>query len=103
MIALPEKERERLLDVAWGHVTSEHRYSVSLEVIANDREGLLRDISTMIADEKVNISTVTVKTRQHIAVLSLILDIADSQQLTRIIRKIESIPNVVEAHRRNHA
>jgi len=103
MKALPEKERNRLLDVAWGHVTAEHRYSVSLEVIANDREGLLRDISTMIAEEKVNISTVNVKTRQHIAVLSLILDIADSQQLTRIIRRIESIPNVVEAHRRNHA
>ncbi|QPC81441.1 bifunctional (p)ppGpp synthetase/guanosine-3',5'-bis(diphosphate) 3'-pyrophosphohydrolase [Phototrophicus methaneseepsis] len=100
--ALPEKERERLLDVAWGHVTEEHRYSVPLEVIANDREGLLRDITTMIADEKVNISTVNVKTRQHIAILSLILDIADSQQLARIIRKIESIPNVVEAHRRNH-
>jgi len=99
--SMPEHERERLLDVSWGSVTQEHRYSVPVEIIANDREGLLRDISTTIADEKVNISSVEVKTKHHIATLNLIIDISDNQQLARIIRRIEAIPNVVEAHRRN--
>ncbi|NWF68908.1 MAG: bifunctional (p)ppGpp synthetase/guanosine-3',5'-bis(diphosphate) 3'-pyrophosphohydrolase [Chloroflexi bacterium] len=94
-------EPERLLDVSWGHVAKEQRYSVPVEVIAYDREGLLRDISTVIADEKVNMSTVNVHTRNDIAVFHVTVEIGDVKQLTRILAKISCVSNVVEARRRN--
>jgi RelA/SpoT family (p)ppGpp synthetase len=94
-------EPERLLAVSWGHVTKEQRYSVPVEVIAYDREGLLRDISTVITDEKVNMSTVNVHTRNDIAVFHVTLEIADVKQLARVLDKISTVSNVVEARRRN--
>ena len=95
------REVERLIDVSWGKAEDEQRYLAPVEVVAYDREGLLREISTIIADQRVNITSVEVSTRQHIATLNLQLEISNNQQLTRILSKIELIPSVVEARRRN--
>ena len=94
-------DSERHIDVSWGTADEKQRYIVPVEVVAYDREGLLREISTIIADQKVNISSIEVSTRQHIATLYLQLEIASNQQLTRILSKIDCIPSVVEARRRN--
>jgi GTP pyrophosphokinase len=98
---LKEKEPERLISVSWGLPDEQQKYSVPVEVIAYDREGLLRDISTVIADEQVNMSTVNVVTRQNIATLYLTLELANMQKLMRILSRLESISSVVEARRRN--
>jgi len=95
------RDPERLIDVEWGAPDDEQRYAVPVEIIAYDREGLMRDISTVIADEKVNISEVSVTTRQEIAEFRLIMEITSSQQLTRILSKIEQLRSVVEAYRSN--
>jgi GTP pyrophosphokinase len=94
-------ERERLIAATWGSSVQDNRYPVPVEIVAYDREGLMRDISTIIADERVNISKVQVSTRQHLATLQVTLEIASAQQLTRILNKIETIPNVIEARRRS--
>ncbi len=94
-------EPERLIDVTWGHVAAEQRYPVPVEIIAYDREGLLRDISTIIADEKVNMPSVNVSTRQNIATFHLIIEIGNVGQLMRILTRLECISNVVEARRRS--
>ncbi len=94
-------DSERLIEVNWGNVTEEHTFIVPIEIIAQDREGLLRDISTMIAEEKVNIATVQVVTRQHVATLYVSLEITSNRQLPRILGRLENIPNVHEARRVN--
>jgi GTP pyrophosphokinase len=96
-------ETERLIDVSWGGLAKEQRYPVPVEIIAYDREGLIRDISTVIADEQVNLSSVSVSTRQNIATFYMTMEIDHNQQLTRILSKIEGITSVVEARRRNMA
>ena len=95
------RETERLIDVSWGPEQEEQRYLVPIEVVAYDREGLLREISTIIADQRVNITSLEVSTRHHIATLYLQLEISSNQQLTRILSKLELVPSVVEARRRN--
>jgi len=95
------REIERLIDVSWGAADEEQRYVVPVEVVAYDREGLLREISTIIADQKVNIASIQVSTRQQIATLNFQLEIASNQQLTRILSQIDCVPSVVEARRRN--
>lgn len=98
MQAIPDPER--LIDVAWGSNVDENRYIVPIEVVAHDREGLLRDISTVIADERINIASVEVHTRQHIAIFSINLEIPNNRTLSRILSKLECIPSVTETRRR---
>jgi GTP pyrophosphokinase len=93
-------EPERLIDVTWDHVPDEQRYTVPVEIIAYDREGLMRDVSTVIADEQVNMTSVNVATRQNIATLQLTIEITSVEQLTKILTRLECISSVVEAHRR---
>ncbi len=95
------RETERLIDVSWGPEYEEQRYLVPVEVVAFDREGLLREISTIIADQRVNIASIEVSTRQHIATLNFELEFSSNQQLTRILNLIDQVPSVVEARRRN--
>jgi GTP diphosphokinase / guanosine-3',5'-bis(diphosphate) 3'-diphosphatase len=96
-------EPERLVEVSWGQLPTEQKYAVPLEIIAYDRDGLLRDISTVIADEKVSMSKVGVTTRQNIATIQVTMEIGNFQQLTRILNKMERIQNVIEARRRSMA
>ncbi|NDJ62482.1 MAG: bifunctional (p)ppGpp synthetase/guanosine-3',5'-bis(diphosphate) 3'-pyrophosphohydrolase [Chloroflexi bacterium] len=95
-------EMDRLCEVSWGgsNIHEAQRYAVPIEVIAYDREGLMRDISTIIADEKVNISSVNVSIRQNIATFQLTMEMTNVQQLTRILARLGNIPTVVEARRR---
>ncbi len=96
-------EPERLVDVSWGLMPTEERYTVPVEIVAYDRDGLLRDISTIVADEKVNMTKVAVTTRQNVAVVQLTMEISNFHQLTRILNKMEHIQNVIEARRRKMA
>lgn len=96
-------DRERLIDVSWGGLDEEKRYRVPVEIVAYDREGLIRDISTVIADEKINIAEVRVSTKQEIATFHITMEISHSQQLTRILSKIAQIKSVVETYRSNTA
>jgi GTP pyrophosphokinase len=82
---------------------TEERYAVPVEIVAYDRDGLLRDISTIVADEKVNMTKVAVTTRQNVAVVQLTMEIGNFHQLTRILNKMEHIQNVIEARRRKMA
>jgi len=96
-------DTERVIDVSWGGVTPEHKYVVPIEIVAQDRPGLLRDITMLIADERINISTVEVDTRTNVAMLYVSLEISDNHQLARVLSKIDCIPHVFEARRVNQA
>jgi GTP pyrophosphokinase len=97
------KDPERLIDVSWGGMDDEKRFAVPVEIIAYDREGLMRDITAVIADEKINIAEVQVATKQEIATFHITMEISDNRQLTRILSKIEQLVSVVEAYRCNPA
>ncbi|MHB8779272.1 MAG: RelA/SpoT family protein [Anaerolineales bacterium] len=96
---LQTKDRERLLQVDWGHL--ERTYPVSVKIKAYDRQGLMGDISNLLTDENINIASVTVNVNQSIADLHLIIEVKDLTQLSRILTRIENLPNVMEAHRMN--
>ncbi len=92
-------DRERIFELDWG--VAEKRFPVTLKILALDRDGLLRDIVDVVANEKVNISTanaVTDKT-DNSAIITTTLEVSDVKQLSRILSRINRLPNVVEAHR----
>ncbi|HAV76154.1 MAG TPA: (p)ppGpp synthetase [Anaerolineae bacterium] len=94
---LRRKDKERLLQVDWGKV--ERTYPIPIKVQAYDRQGLMGDISTLLDSEGVNIGNVAVNFNRSIADLDLVVEVKNLDQLSRILTRIETLPNVMEAHR----
>ena len=91
------RERERLVAVSWGsHIRT---YSVPIRVHAYDRQGLMGDISNLLNNENINIADVTVKTSQNLADIKLVIEVRDIEQLSRVLTRLENLPNVMEAQR----
>ena len=94
---LRRKDKERLLQVDWGKVES--TFPVPIQVKAYDRQGLMGDVSTLLDSEGVNIGDVSVSFNRTLAVINLVIEVKNLDQLSRILTRIESLPNVMEAHR----
>lgn len=100
IINLDEKSQSRLIEVEWGD-TDVSIYPVSLIVNAIDRHGLLSDITTTMADDKVNViavNTLSDKNKQT-ARMVITFEIKDLEQLTHVIDKINQLPNVLDVSR----
>ena len=95
------REKERLVKVAWGE--QKRVYPVAVRVKAYDRDGLARDVSNLVANESINMGLVQAginhEAKMNMAVLDLVLEVKDVDQLTRVLTRIEALPNVMEAHR----
>jgi GTP pyrophosphokinase len=76
---------------------------VDILVEAYDRSGLLRDITALLANEKLNLTSVNTVTdeRDDIARMQLTLEIADIRQLSRVLSRIGQLPNVIMARRKS--
>jgi len=96
---LNTREPERLIEVEWG--VNRQTYPVSVQIVAYDREGLLRDIAGVVAAEAVNMSSVSVTTDRNFAYFAATLEITDVAQLSRVLTKVERLPNVIEARRQS--
>lgn len=91
------KDRERLVQVSWGEPKT--TYPVAVRILAYDRDGLMRDVSTVIADEGISMSQVKVDVDRNEATFDLILNVDNIGQLSRVLTRVESLPNVLEARR----
>ncbi|MCD6453638.1 MAG: bifunctional (p)ppGpp synthetase/guanosine-3',5'-bis(diphosphate) 3'-pyrophosphohydrolase [Dehalococcoidales bacterium] len=93
-----EDEKERLIPVEWGETDS--LYPVNIQIGAWDRVGLIRDISTVVAEEKINISNAnTICHDDHTVTEYLIVEIRDLAQLSRLLERIEGIRGVTSVIR----
>ena len=91
------KDRERLVKVSWGE--NVRTYPVPIRIRAFDRQGLMGDITTLLNDESVNIVDVQVGVSKNLADLRLVIEVRDIAQLSRMLARIENLPNVLEAQR----
>ncbi|MCC7165801.1 MAG: bifunctional (p)ppGpp synthetase/guanosine-3',5'-bis(diphosphate) 3'-pyrophosphohydrolase [Anaerolineae bacterium] len=90
----------RWIALTWKGMKQEQVYPVTIEVRAFDRSGLLRDLSGVVAEENVNMSSVNSKSRRdNTALVTATLEIGNANQLSRILNKIERLPNVLDAKR----
>jgi guanosine-3',5'-bis(diphosphate) 3'-pyrophosphohydrolase len=91
------KDRERLVMVSWGE--AKDTYPVPVQVKAYDRDGLMRDVSTLIAEEGINMGKVAVDINNNLAIFDMVLEVRDLAQLSKILDRLENLANVLEAHR----
>jgi GTP pyrophosphokinase len=90
-------DRERLVKVSWGE--AQKTFPVAVQIKAYDRQGLMGDISSILTNEGINVLDINLKVNQNLAAFNLILEIGDIAQLSRVLTKIENLPNVLEARR----
>jgi len=91
------RDKERLVRVSWGRPA--RTYPVAVRVTAYDREGLLRDVSTVVGEEHINLSNVVSSIKAHLAMIDLVMEVTDLGQLSRVLNRVEALPNVMEARR----
>jgi GTP pyrophosphokinase len=92
-----DRDKERIVKVSWGE--AQKTYPISVQVKAYDRQGLMGDVYNVLNNENVNMLDVDVKVTHNLASIKMIIEVGDVAQLSRILTRIENLPNVMEAHR----
>ncbi|MEJ2610263.1 MAG: bifunctional (p)ppGpp synthetase/guanosine-3',5'-bis(diphosphate) 3'-pyrophosphohydrolase [Candidatus Thiodiazotropha sp.] len=94
--ALPDEEKQRLISVHWSDEQQESDYAVDFMVIASDRKGLLRDISAVLTSEDVDVIGVNTNSdrKTDSATMRFTIEVKDMKQLSRLLSKIEHLPDV---------
>jgi GTP pyrophosphokinase len=95
------KAPARVLAVDWGNMASS-QFPIDIEVQAFDRRGLVRDVSAVLADEKISIQEMTTVTdkRDNVARMRIGISIAGLAQLSKLLSRVGQLPNVISARRR---
>ncbi len=93
---------ERVIPVDWG-VGEDRSFPVDVNVRAFDRRGLVRDISSVLADSKINIHAMNTVTDagDGVADMNLKVTVHDLQELSRVLTRIQGLPNVLSARRKS--
>jgi GTP pyrophosphokinase len=101
-LGLNRRHRERIIEVNWGRSDSA-TYPVDLTLRAYDRSGLIRDISTILADEAANVTDLKSKTDKKTmeTVMEISVEIRDLPTLSNTIARLEQLPNVISVQRRS--
>ena len=95
---LNEDEQERLVPVAWGQ--KQELYPVRIRIESLDRLGLLRDITTKLSEDKINIAWVVTRENDNATVsMELTIHIAGLPELNRVFSRIEGIRGVTSVNR----
>jgi GTP pyrophosphokinase len=94
------QQPEREVEVQWG-INNKKSYQVSINIIGGDRQGLLRDISTIISNERVSIIGIeshTDNAKQSMS-MTIKVEIANNEALTRLLAKLKQLDDVAEVKR----
>lgn len=92
----------RLIEVSW-YTAKNVSYNANITVMANDRTALLMDITNVIAEFKIPLKAINARTnKEQIAVMNLTLEITNTEQLEKIIKKIRKVQSVFEVTRSNN-
>ena len=93
-------EENRMIDVYWFDDVN-GSYKVEIEILANDRSGLLKDIIKQIENNKVKLTGVNTKTtKENIAVIDVLLEVENKEKLNKLIVSFRSVESVYEVNRK---
>lgn len=102
ILNLSETERIRLINAEWEASVVEDRgqYMASIKIFANNRQGLLMEVSKVFTENKLDISSINTHTsKQEVATLDLSFVVTGRDQLTHVIEKLRQIQGVLDIER----
>lgn len=100
LLDLQESAPERVIEVAWGESPREN-YEVDVAIEAYDRQGLLRDITHLFANARINVLAIATQTnkKKHTATMRLTVEVPDLGALSKLLERISRLSNVVSVAR----
>jgi GTP pyrophosphokinase len=96
---MASKAPERVIETDWGRADKETVYPIDIFILANDRQGLLRDISEVLAREKINVIGVNTQTTKGSARMVFTAEIGSTAQLQKALSAIGEVVGVQETRR----
>ena len=101
VLNLPESERVRLIDAEWqAEDNGGSLYTVEISVYANNRTGLLVDISKIFTERKIDIRNINCRTsKQEKATISVSFNVSCKEELNSLIEKIRQLESVLDVER----
>lgn len=99
-LRLSDEHSHRIIDVSWGEQRQD-ALPATIKIEAWDRHGLLRDISSVLANDHVNVLSIQSRTdtKAHKAYISVDVQIIDLTELSLISNRIAQVPNVIDVSR----
>ena len=92
--------KERLIEVNWSLKKQKNVYPVQLLINGWDRPGMLNDLTSLLKDELINSRSISAYTeRMGEAVVKIVIDVKDIQQLNNLIKKIKNINGITQVKR----
>jgi GTP pyrophosphokinase len=103
LLRLRQVNPERVLTVDWGRPSEERTFPVGIVIDAYDRRGLVRDISSVLADEHISIEAMNTVTdaAENTAAVDVTVKVHGLEELSRLLARFSSLPNVIRARRRH--
>ncbi len=94
-------ETNRLIEVSW---IGEHKaaYNAEIQIVAQDRQALLADLTNAIADIKINVTAINARTAKNkMVVVNMNMEIHDTKQLEKVMKFLGRLPDVMDVYRVN--
>ncbi len=100
LLASRKKSPEKILEVSWTHQVNKH-YLIDLVIRAYDRKGLLSDITSLMVNEKVSVTSLNTRVNQkHLEVrIDVQVELANLSNVSRLINLIEQLSNIISVNR----
>ncbi|MFA7552954.1 MAG: GTP diphosphokinase [Spongiibacteraceae bacterium] len=100
VLQLQYSEPDRIIEVDWGN-SPQKTYPVDIQIQAYDRSGLLRDITTMLANARIDVIGVNTRSdkESNTATMRLTLEITGLEALANLLANITRLPNILSAER----
>lgn len=101
-IQLAQRSPGRVIDVAWGGKElgeADMTYPVDVQVLAQDRQGLLRDISEVFAKEKMNVIGVQTQSIKDMAWMTFTIEVPEATRIDKVLRIVQGVAGVQSARR----
>ena len=97
---LEEAHPKRIIDATWGNSQSS-AYTLTVRLIADDRKGLLKDITTVVTNEKVNLMGVNSQTNAKTltATIDLFVEVVNNKELNKLLNKFKQLKDISDARR----
>ena len=100
IMSLPEGDRNRLIDAEWENDKTGGAFEAEINIYANDRKGLLADVSKVFTERGISIMGINTRTnRQGYATMVVTFHVSGKEELADIVSRIRQIPNVIDINR----
>ena len=90
---------ERLMDVRWAGINTNKTYTTTIRIETAEKLGLLKDVIAAVSDNNTNIVNANIKTRNHVGIIEIGIQLDNVDTLKKVINCIQALPDVYSVKR----